>query len=467
VKFIISLVIMLFFVQNIAIVSACTSIIVGKNRSVDGSVIIVHNEDLGENAAHKVVINKQQQWKIGDKLGLINGTKLHQPEKTFRFIATSIFEKSVYPGDYTFGVNENGLAATNNTAYLRGIKTYEESVAYRNPGGIIWTELSQLALERGMSARETVIMLGDLVEQYGLSGDSATMMAIADTNEGWWMEIAGPGQWAAKRVGDDEVVMRANAFRIDEIDFKDSTNWLYSTKVIEYARDKGWYAGGKFSFKDVYTEPERNNGQFNVLRQQRLDALLAQKQKISLYDLAAMMRDVYAGTECYVLDANGSPFHNDYYTIANMETEISAMAALNDKRLMTSLCMWTCMANPATGVYLPFHLMDTSVATWYTQASSVYQSKSAYWQFTELARLSDLKYSKLQPDIAADWQKYEQQFMQQAVTNEKAADALYRAGAQAEAANLLTAFDADCAKTTRKELGKLLSKVKTAVYWQE
>jgi dipeptidase len=457
----------LFLLQNFTAVLACTTVIVGKNRSTDGSVLVIHNEDLGENAAHKVVINKRQQWKPGDKLQLFNGTNINQSQQSFRFVATSIFEKSFYPGDYTFGVNENKLAATNNTAYLRGIKTYEESVAYKNPGGIIWTELTQLALERGVTARDTVKMLGALVEQYGLSGDSATMMAIADAEEGWWMEIAGPGQWAAKRVGDNEAIMRANAFRIAEIDFHDSANWLFSAKIVDYAKEKGWYSGGAFSFKDAYTEPERNNGKFNVLRQQRLDALLAQKSKISISDLAAMMRDVYAGTEYYITDANGSPFHNEYYTIANMETEISAMVALNAKKMPQSLCMWTCMANPATGIYLPFHLQDTSVAAWYSQASAVYKNNSAYWQFTELARLSDLKYSSLQPAIAADWQQYEQQFMQQCRINEKAVEALYQAGDTDAAAEMLTAFDADCAKITRKELGKLLSKVKTEVYWQE
>lgn len=466
-KLCILLILMIFILLDVAVVSACTTVIVGKNRSIDGSVLVIHNEDLGENAAHKVVINERKQWKQGEKLVLYNGTQLTRPVQSFRFIATSIFDKAYYPGDYTFGVNENGLAAANNTAYLRGIKTYEESTAYKNPGGIIWTELTQLALENGVAARDTVKTLGALVERYGLSGDSATMMAIADSNEGWWMEIAGPGQWVAKRVGDDEAVMRANAFRIGDIDFQDSANWLYSAKIIEYAKNKGWYTDGKFNFKDVYTEPERNNGKFNTLRQQRLDILLAQKTKISLSDLATMLRDVYAGTEYYVVDTNGSPFHNDYYTLANMETEASAMVALNAQRTPVSLCMWTCMANPATGVYVPFHLLDNSVAAWYTKASDKYQNNSAYWQFTELARLVDLKYGSLQPGVAACWSDYERGFFSQAAVSEKAAELLYRAGAADQAAEVLTKSDLDCAQKTQKQLREWLNIVKTEVYRQE
>ena len=197
----------------------CTTVVVGRARSATGSVLVAHSEELGRNSAHRVEIVPARQPDPGEGYPLHSGGELAQPPDLARYLATRIFSKAHYPGDHTAGVNEHFVAVANNMALMRGIP---EADAYAVvPGGVIWTEFLQLVLERAGSALEGVLLIGGLCETRGLSCDSGTMIAVADAEDAWWVELARDGQWVAQRVLPDEIVMRANCYRIGVVDFSD------------------------------------------------------------------------------------------------------------------------------------------------------------------------------------------------------------------------------------------------------
>ena len=182
----------------------CTTVVVGRNRSATGSVLIAHSEELGRNSAHRVEVCPRRTPAAGETYPLFSGGSLEQPAALPRYVATRIFDKRHYPGDHTGGVNEHGVAVANNMALMRGVP---EARAYDVvPGGVIWTEFLQLVLERARTAREGAALVGELCGRHGLSCDSGTMVAVADPEDAWWVELARDGQWVAKRVGPDEVV---------------------------------------------------------------------------------------------------------------------------------------------------------------------------------------------------------------------------------------------------------------------
>jgi dipeptidase len=124
----------------------CTTVVVGRNRSATGSVLVAHSEELGRNSAHKVDVCPRRAPAAGAVFPLLSGGSLPQPPTLFRYVATRIFDKRHYPGDHTGGLNEHGVAVANNMAFMRGVP---EARAYDVvPGGIIWTELLQAVLER-------------------------------------------------------------------------------------------------------------------------------------------------------------------------------------------------------------------------------------------------------------------------------------------------------------------------------
>lgn len=70
------------------------------------------------------------------------------------------------------------------------------------------------------SAKEGVIRLGKLLEQYGTSEPNG--IAFSDKDEIWWLETIGGHHWIARRVPDDRVVIMPNQFGLDTFDFDDA-----------------------------------------------------------------------------------------------------------------------------------------------------------------------------------------------------------------------------------------------------
>lgn len=446
----------------------CTTIVVGKKRSATGSVLVAHSEELGRNSAHKIEISPRRITAPRETYPLYSGGTLQQPGELPRYIATKIFDKEHYPGEHTGGVNEYGVTVSNNMALMRGIP---EAQGYEVvPGGVIWTEFVQLVLERARSARQGAALIGELCSKHGLSCDSGTMLAVADYDEAWWVELARGGQWVAKRVGPDEIVTRANCYRIGVVDFDDAENFLCSPTLIDHARSQGWYADGPFAaqgkpfdFAAVYGDPKNQSDAYNCDRHAVLESRYSALAKVGVPDLMRFLRDTFEGTPQCKRGENGSPFRTGVRTIARMNTEASTIIELrpNFPPHMGNR-MWCGMATSLTSVYLPFHLGINAVEPHFAYASGSYDPASAYWLFTELARLADCGYSKCIETITSTWQKFEAETWSTLPEVEARAAALEPAAACA----LLTAYDRERADEAIRQVRELLREVKTRVFYE-
>ncbi|GHU57017.1 hypothetical protein FACS189411_09320 [Bacteroidia bacterium] len=223
-------------------VLACTGLLVGKNASVDGSVIISYAADshslYGElyrwPAANwpKGAMLDVVEWDTGKPLG-----QIAQVEHTYSVIGN---------------MNEHQVAITESTWGGR------HELADPN-GGIDYGSLIYIALQRSKTAREAVKVMTDLVKEYGYHSEGETF-SIADKNEAWIMEMIGKGPknkgavWVAIRIPDDCIAAHANQSRIQQIPFDDKENCLYSPDVVSVAREFGFYKGTDkdFSFAKAY-----------------------------------------------------------------------------------------------------------------------------------------------------------------------------------------------------------------------
>ena len=229
---------------------ACTNFIVGKNASVDGSVICSYNADSYgafmwlyhyPAAKHqKDDMRKIFEWDTNKYLG-----EIPEAEETYNVVG-NINEWQVTIGETTYGGREEMVDST-------GIIDY---------GSLIY-----IGLQRSKTAREAIQIMTSLVEQYGYCSEGETF-TICDPNEAWIMEMQGCGPdrsqskervvWVARRIPDNAICGHANQSRIGVFPLKDKENVLYSKNVIKYARKMGWFTGrdDEFSWKMAYAAPD-------------------------------------------------------------------------------------------------------------------------------------------------------------------------------------------------------------------
>ncbi|MBP5342313.1 C69 family dipeptidase [bacterium] len=212
---------------------SCTTILVGKKASYDGSTIIARNDDGGYDVKRlEVVIPKKRPSKYKC---VISHLEIDLPDNPLKYtICPNVDKKDGIWG--AFGINELnvGMTATETISSNVRVISHDPYVRYKKSedeskdkdknneivGGIGEEDIISLVLPYISSAREGVVRLGSLLEKYGTY--EANGLAISDENEIWWLETIGGHHWIAKRVPDDRVVIMPNQFGLDEFDFSDA-----------------------------------------------------------------------------------------------------------------------------------------------------------------------------------------------------------------------------------------------------
>ena len=209
---------------------ACTTILVGKDASYDGSTIIARNEDSanGEfNPKRFIVVKPEEQPR--EYKSVISHLTITLPDDPLQY--TAVPNADLKEGIWgEAGVNEANVAMsatetlTTNERVLGADPFVEYTPAKGDepevPGGIGEEDFLTIVLPYVKTAREGVARLGALLEQYGTYEMNG--VAFSDVDEIWWLETVGGHHWIAKRVPDEAYVTMPNQLGIDEFDLDDA-----------------------------------------------------------------------------------------------------------------------------------------------------------------------------------------------------------------------------------------------------
>ena len=232
---------------------ACTNLIVGKDASVDGSVICTYNCD-GFGFASALTYSLPGSHAPGEMIAI----RGWGPDAQVHYIAQA---------PYTYAVV--GLMNEKQVSIVE--TTWDGRKELRNPEGWLgYFTLMQLALQRSATAREAIAVMDQLVQEYGYN-DTGESFAVCDKDEAWIMELIGKGPgrkgavWVAMRVPDDCISAYANSSRIRQFPQVRKPNkkkgfqeipgeCVYSSDVISFAREMGYFDGADkdFSFREAY-----------------------------------------------------------------------------------------------------------------------------------------------------------------------------------------------------------------------
>ncbi|MCR5112879.1 MAG: C69 family dipeptidase [Acholeplasmatales bacterium] len=207
---------------------ACTTILVGKKASYNGSTMIARNDDGHFDVKKLIVVEpKNQPRKYKSKIGHL---EIELPDNPLRYTSNPSVDPTdgIWPAN---GINELNVAMTatetittnSRVAGADPLVKYQKAKTKKEkdiPGGIGEEDLVAIVLPYIHSAREGVERLGMLLEKYGTYENNG--IAFSDQDEIWWLESIGGHHWIARRVKDDEYVLMPNQFGLDRFDFDDA-----------------------------------------------------------------------------------------------------------------------------------------------------------------------------------------------------------------------------------------------------
>lgn len=225
---------------------ACTTLLVGKNASWNGSTMIARNDDSGSGkftAKKFTVVEPEDQPREYESV--ISHLHITLPDDPVRYTAmpNALKGEGIWAA---CGINQYGVAMTatetitsnprvlgadplveyqkkwesDNLYFGTDSVVEEEGEDQEKAGGIGEEDLVVITLPYIHSAREGVRRLGELHQTYGTYEENG--IAISDKDEIWWFESVGGHHWIARRVDDDGVVVMPNQLGIDSLDIDDA-----------------------------------------------------------------------------------------------------------------------------------------------------------------------------------------------------------------------------------------------------
>jgi dipeptidase len=423
---------------------ACTNLLITKGASADGSCMVTYAADshtrYGCLAFYPAALYPTgtmmdvREWGTNRYLG-----KIPQASETYSVVG-NMNEHQVVIGESTWGGPES----------------------HRDPQGIMdYGSLMYIGLQRARTARQAIEVFTTLANEYGYAS-SGESISFADPNEVWFMDVIGKAPrivngenlnkgivWVAIRLPDGTISAHANQARIRRFPLDDPDNCLYAPDVIEHARETGLYQGpdSLFSFAGAYGPADGSTIRgcdarvwafFNKHGAEDMAPYLSYalghnpdrplplyvkaKEKLTLKQVADMMRDHYEGTPMDMTCDIGAGGHDLPYRWRPMGFEVDGKQYINERAIATQQTgfwfvgqcrswfpheiggiFWFGVDDAGTSPLTPVYTSSLEVSPHYAmgQDASIlqYSPHSMFWLCNRIAQFAYLRYNQIGAEV--------------------------------------------------------------------
>lgn len=395
---------------------ACTTVLVGKNATIDGSTIMARNDDtfLPYNP-QRLFIQPAETLTDTHYVSNLNGLTTTLPENGYRYqiVPNVEIEKEGFFGESGFNEKNIGMSATESVYANERVLAHDPLI----PNGIAEDSIMLLVLPYIHSARHGVEYLGNLVHDLGSAEGNGVI--FSDKEEVWYMEIVTGHHWVAQRIPDDSYAVIANQVAQQQIDFNDPINYMWSEGIQDFVENyhlnpdfKGW------NFRRIFGTDTQKDRHYNTPRvwfgqkyltpsveqdpmSSELPFLRKPTKKISLEDVEYILSSHYNET---VYDPYGYGTEKEkklFRPISLNRTQNShVMQVRNHVADDLAPIMWLSVGVPSYTPYLPFYGNINQVHPSFSHTHLHWQITDAYWMYRTVTALVEGHYSELiQSDI--------------------------------------------------------------------
>ena len=448
--------------------SACTTILVGKNASVDGSTMIARNDDTFRPITpQKFVIRPAAKNESGRKIkSWLNNFKLDLPENAQAVPAVPNVDYKNRGYYDESGINQKNVAmsCTESTYGNERALAFDPLVK----DGLDEDCMQSVVLPYIDSARNGVEYLGKLIAKFGSPAGNSVL--FSDKDEIWYMEIVTGHHWVAQRIPDDAYAIAANRVSIELVDFDDSDNFMWSEGIQEFVAQhhlnvdhQGWnfrHIFGTYSQQDRFYNTNRvwyGQKYFNPEIEQEptdgdLPFIRRAAKKITREDIEFVLGSHYQNTPYDPFGKGTEEQKHRFRPIGLNRTQNSHILQIrNDVDHDKAAIMWLCIGGPTFTPFVPFfaNMKDTDPS--YNNTSMTYNLNDAWWYYKSLAALVETHYPQF-VQLDTDYLNELNQYYRRRVY-----DVIKAAGAKkgSELTTYLTKANQETVAYTRKRSEKL------------
>ncbi|KRN95416.1 dipeptidase [Companilactobacillus kimchiensis] len=391
---------------------------VGKKASMDGVTYIARNEDnFVANWPKRFFVQPAVKGRHETYTSPYNKLSVELPEEGYRYTSSpdANQDEGWYEED---GINEKnvGMSATESTVANEKVLAYDPLIE----DGVAEDSITTLVLPYINSAREGVQYLGDLIAKYGSTESNG--VEFFDENEVWYMELATGHHWVAIRIPDDCYAVAANQMGVEDIDFNDPENYMWSDGIQEFVSEHDLNPDfDRWDFRHIFGTSTKQDRHYNTPRvwygQKYLNPSIEQnpesselpflrkaEKKISVEDIQYILASHYNETEFDPIGSGNEDDKKRYRAISLSRTANSHILQLRGSKNGVLGIEWKALGIPSFSPYVPFFTDANDIDESYSFVPDKLDLKSAYWLYETLAMVVESHYSEFASDNL-DYQK--------------------------------------------------------------
>ena len=371
----------------------CTTILVGKNASYDGSTLVARNEDSSNGVFEPKrmrVVHPDEQPRV--YTSVLSHLTVELPNNPMRY--TSV--PDVVPGHGIWaeaGFNELnvGMSATETLTTNERVRGADPLVDYvpakgnegedgyvpAQPGGLGEEDMVTLVLPYAKSARDGVRILGDLLERYGTYENNG--IAFSDVDEIWWLETIGGHHWIAKRVPDDAYVTMPNQLGIDSFDLDDAEG--AQTDHMCSADLRSWMAEWHL---DLTLGVEGDGIPWSRVPE----------RKVTIEDIKYVLSSHYQGTEYDCYGSKGTPATRGAYRPIgiNRNSQLAVLQLRPYAQPAYRAVQWMAFGSNSFNALVPLYANVETMPEYYADTQARVTSENFYWANRLIGALADVRF---------------------------------------------------------------------------
>ncbi|MBQ1411396.1 MAG: C69 family dipeptidase [Oscillospiraceae bacterium] len=410
----------------------CTTVLVGRGASNDGSTMIARTDD-GHFDEKKLIVVSPKQQKRHYK-SVLSHVEIDLPEAPLSYTACPSVDPSngiwAATGINAVGVGMTATETITSNPRVLGADPMVELQKPKSrrekeiPGGIGEEDILVLVLPYIRSAREGVLRLGQLLEQYGTYESNG--IAFNDENEIWWMETIGGHHWMAKRVPDELVVVMPNQFGMDSFDLEDAfgaqKTHLCSADLREFIAENhlDLNQNGVFNPRNIFGSRRDQDHVYNTPRAWFMGRYLAPRRyrwdgpnadftpesddipwafvperKLAVEDVKYLLSSNYQGTPYNPYLNQDTGVRGKYRSIGINRTGVTSVCQIRPNYpLELRGIEWICFGSTTFDALLPVYTNVSKMPAYLSNVTLDCSTENFYWSSCLIGALADHCYNQ-------------------------------------------------------------------------